>query len=68
MFILKKGHQPGVYVPLRALFLVLSENIQRLVMIFFFFFFFLKNGTFEFFGVQDGNRVITVYVLSRGEY
>ena len=27
MFILKKGHQPGVYVPLRALFLVFSENI-----------------------------------------
>ena len=24
MFILKKGHQPGVYVPLRALFLVLE--------------------------------------------
>ena len=23
MFILKKGHQPGVYVPLRALFLVM---------------------------------------------
>ena len=23
MFILKTGHQPGVYVPLRALFLVL---------------------------------------------
>ena len=23
MFILKKGHQPGVYVPLRALFIVL---------------------------------------------
>ena len=22
MFIFKKGHQPGVYVPLRALFLV----------------------------------------------
>ena len=22
MFILKKGHQPGVYVPLRSLFLV----------------------------------------------
>ena len=22
MFILKKGHQPGVYAPLRALFLV----------------------------------------------
>ena len=22
MFILKKGHQPGVYVPLKALFLV----------------------------------------------
>ena len=26
MFILKKGHQPGVYVPLRALFLVFSYN------------------------------------------
>ena len=25
MFILKKGHQPGVCVPLRALFLVLSK-------------------------------------------
>ena len=31
MFILKTGHQPGVYVPLRALFLVflfLLENID----------------------------------------
>ena len=28
MFILKKGHQPGVYVPLRALFLVsISFNL-----------------------------------------
>ena len=27
MFILKTGHQPGVYVPLRALFLV--ENIMN---------------------------------------
>ena len=26
MFILKKGHQPGVYVPLRALFLVLFSH------------------------------------------
>ena len=26
MFILKKGHQPGVYVPLRALFLVAFEK------------------------------------------
>ena len=25
MFILKTGHQPGVYVPLRALFLVFTE-------------------------------------------
>ena len=25
MFILKKGHKPGVYVPLRALFLVSSS-------------------------------------------
>ena len=25
MFILKTGHQPGVYVPLRTLFLVLSK-------------------------------------------
>ena len=27
MFILKKGHQPGVYVPLRALFLVMIVRI-----------------------------------------
>ena len=27
MFILKKGHQPGVYVPLRALFLVLKCSV-----------------------------------------
>ena len=26
MFILKKGHQPGVYVPLRALFLVCGST------------------------------------------
>ena len=26
MFILKKGHQPGVYVPLRALFLVVEHR------------------------------------------
>ena len=25
MFMLKKGHQPGVYVPLRALFLVNNQ-------------------------------------------
>ena len=28
MFILKKGHQPGVYVPLRALFLVKNACSQ----------------------------------------
>ena len=28
MFILKKGHQPGVYVPLRALFLVQEEHLS----------------------------------------
>ena len=28
MFILKKGHQPGVYVPLRALFLVYDCTAQ----------------------------------------
>ena len=27
MFILKKGHQPGVYVPLRALFLVFNVYV-----------------------------------------
>ena len=27
MFILKKGHQPGVYVPLRALFLVIIAQV-----------------------------------------
>ena len=26
MFILKKGNQPGVYVPLRALFLVAQDS------------------------------------------
>ena len=30
MFILKKGHQPGVYVPLRALFLVPYVSIMVL--------------------------------------
>ena len=29
MFILEKGHQPGVYVPLRALFLVLTKISNR---------------------------------------
>ena len=28
MFILKKGHQPGVYVPLRALFLVFIMSLM----------------------------------------
>ena len=28
MFILKKGHQPGVYVPLRALFLVILGGME----------------------------------------
>ena len=27
MFILKKGHQPGVYMPLRALFLDFIKSI-----------------------------------------
>ena len=31
MFILKKGHQPGVYVPLRALFLVVIGVTLMLV-------------------------------------
>ena len=30
MFILKKGHQPGVYVPLRALFLVAYVKTKQL--------------------------------------
>ena len=30
MFILKKGHQPGVYVPLRALFLVTLKGWHSL--------------------------------------
>ena len=33
MFILKKGHQPGVYVPLRALFLVNESSIFRVISI-----------------------------------
>ena len=31
MLILKKGHQPGVYVPLRALFLVFTRVIQKVL-------------------------------------
>ena len=31
MFILKKGHQPGVYVPLRALFLVFIAILSLLL-------------------------------------
>ena len=34
MFILKKGHQPGVYVPLRALFLVFLRNKNLSIFIF----------------------------------
>ena len=30
MFILKTGHQPGVYVPLRALFLVYTKFIYTI--------------------------------------
>ena len=33
MFILKKGHQPGVYVPLRALFLVYSVCLSLVCII-----------------------------------
>ena len=33
MFILKNGHQPGVYVPLRALFLVF-DTIDEIVLMF----------------------------------
>ena len=29
MFILKKGHQPGVYVPLMALFLVFERFFEN---------------------------------------
>ena len=31
MFILKKGHQPGVYVPLRALFLVFNYILSSVL-------------------------------------
>ena len=32
MFILKKLHQPGVYVPLRALFLVLNHPLKNMIL------------------------------------
>ena len=41
MFILKKGHQPGVYVPLRALFLVCPLPT--------FFLLFLKSSYYSYF-------------------
>ena len=44
MFILKKGHQPGVYVPLRALFLVLLISPQKPML------------TLEQFGRRDSNE------------
>ena len=31
MYILKKGHQPGVYVPLRALFLVVLHIYNKIL-------------------------------------
>ena len=34
MFILKKGHQPGVYVPLRALFLVFLVHLSCQVIVY----------------------------------
>ena len=33
MFILKKGHQPGVYVPLRALFLVFDRTAYKMSLV-----------------------------------
>ena len=39
MFILKKGHQPGVYVPLRALFLVYCVRENQIADVYFSFFF-----------------------------
>ena len=33
MFILKKGHQPGVYVPLRALFLVEKKMKSNIIIL-----------------------------------
>ena len=35
MFILKKGHQPGVYVPLRALFLVQKSDQNYWILVVF---------------------------------
>ena len=52
MFILKKGHQPGVYVPLRALFLV--------------FLFLLLNIDCGY-SLRRFLRVSTIYVLSKNK-
>ena len=56
MFILKKGHQPGVYVPLRALFLVCF------VLCYFFFFFLAENSFFN--GLTDSVMFIIIINLS----
>ena len=50
MFILKKGHQPGVYVPLGALFLVLY--MSRLV----------RKPVFG----SDTNRAVKLQKMARG--
>ena len=34
MFILKKGHQPGVYVPLRALFLLYTAHVETKILLY----------------------------------
>ena len=59
MFILKKLHQPGVYVPLRALFLVSSKPIQL-----FPFYSFMLSSWKYLYGKNDqfigGNRIMEV--------
>ena len=51
MFILKKGHQPGVYVPLRALFLVKPVSfIKQIIKNF-------GNDAFTWLGMSYGKKI-----------
>ena len=66
MFILKKGHQPGVYVPLRALFLVFQCNIEYVIHIPALYGFFLWDDKFYLFMfdiISTFTVVLKVYFL-----
>ena len=70
MLILKKGHQPGVYVPLRALFLVLFSHMHkagflmmRLIYFLLFALLILKGKTVEIFRILSRIKFCVLHLL-----